>query len=377
MLLFLTILTAAAQSDEALEAEHVRLSETMRRLAGRNAWEGVDRSYRELDALDLALTYDDHYVGAQAAWALGDAGSTRVRLERALTVEADAEVKRWLAEIHNNYTTVQIEGPGPLVIAEAPFAADQRAALIYAEDRLAEEGAFAGMLPNGSYTFGERTFELFPGCPAVVIGKSRKRPSRTRSSGGGLSVGPLRPAASLGLALTRAGEPGGTDLQPAGFSGPGLRLGIGPEVSLGSALGVKAEVGYHSLFASGSRLHLGYAWLAGTWSLFDDGLSLSAGPEIGAGRAKTTGLDRATYEAYCAANPGDVRCGWVDLAALDDVALAGWVRSAGLTAGLSRPGRTMGSVRSGVSLLGGLQTDTHRWYPWAEIAVTFRGGEGL
>ncbi|MFT5686061.1 MAG: hypothetical protein ACI8RZ_007016 [Myxococcota bacterium] len=381
MLLLLTILTAVAQSDEAREAEHVRLSDTMRRLAGRNAWDGVDRSYRELEELDLPLTYDDHYHGAQAAWAQGDIGSTRVRLERALTIESDEEVKRWLAEIHNSYTTVQIAGSGALQIAEAPFAADQRAALIFAEAELTESGGFSGMLPNGSYTFGEHTFELFPGCPAVVIGRSKKpkkpkQPKQPRESGGGVSVGPLQPAASLGIALTRAGEPGGSDLQPAGFGGPGLRLGLGPEMSLGDALGVKAEVGYHSLFASGSQLHLGYAWLAATWALSDgDGLRFSAGPGMGLGRAKTTGLDRTMYEAYCADNPGDIRCGWVDLAALDTVPLAGWVRTAGVTAGIMRPGRTMGNMRSGIALLGGVQTDTHRWYPWAELAITFHGGE--
>ncbi|MDG1481070.1 MAG: hypothetical protein P8R54_15875 [Myxococcota bacterium] len=372
MLLFLTTLIAAAQGDEVREAEHVRLSETMRRLASRNAWEGVDRSYRQLDGLALVLTYDDHYIGAQAAWALGDAGSTRTRLERALTVEADEGVKQWLAEIHHNYTIVQLSGPGALTSAEVPFAADQRAALAYAEVQLAEESRFNGMLPNGRYTFGEHAFELFPGSPSVIIGKG---PGRSR--GGGLSVGPLLPAASLGLALTRAGAPAGIVLQPAGFSGPGLRLGIGPEVSLGGALGAKAEVGYHGLLTADSQLHLGYAWLAATWSIAEDGLIVSIGPGLGMGRAKTIGLERTVYEEYCTANPGDLHCGWVDLAALDDMALAAWVRTVGLTAGASRHLRTMGSVRSGVSLLGGLQTDSHRWYPWAELAVTFHGGGDL
>ena len=372
MLLLLTTLTAAAQSDEVREAEHVRLSETMRRLAGRNAWEGVDRRYRQLDELALVLSYDDHYIGAQAAWALGDADSARMRLERALTIGADDGVKQWLAEIHHNYTTVQLSGSGALTIAEVPFAADQRAALAYAEVQLGEESMFIGMLPNGRYTFGEHAFELFPGCPTVAIGKSKERSRR-----GGLSVGPLLPAASLGVALTRAGDPSGVVLQPAGFSGPGLRLGLGPEVSLGGALGAKAEVGYHGLLTTDSQLHLAYTWLAATWSIADAGLVLSVGPGLGMGRAKTVGLDRAVYEDYCAANPDGLHCGWVDLAALDDMALAALVRTAGLTAGVTRHVRTMGSVRSGVSLLGGLQTDTHRWYPWAELAVTFHGGGDL
>lgn len=371
LLLFLT-LTAAAQSDEAREAEHVRLSETMRRLAGRNAWEGVDRSYRQLDGLALDLTYDDHYIAAQAAWALGDAGSTQLRLERALTIKADEGVQQWLGEIHHSYTAVQLSGSAVLTIAEVPFAADQRAALAYAEALLAEDSLFIGMLPNGRYTFGAHVFELLPGSPTVIIGKS---PGRTRR--GELSVGPILPAASLGIALTRAGAPAGIVLQPAAFSGPGLRLGLGPEVSLGGALGAKAEVGYHGLLTADSQLHLGYAWLAATWSIVEDGLVLSAGPEVSMGRAKTLGLERTVYEDYCTVRPDDLHCGWVDLAALDDMALAAWVRTAGFTAGVSRHVRTMGGVRSGVSLLGGLQTDSHRWYPWAELALTFHGGGDL
>jgi hypothetical protein len=364
MLLLLSVLSASAQSSAAREAEHVRLSESMRRLAGRNAWDGVDRGYRDLQALNIPLTYDDHYLGAQAAWALGDAEGTRARLERAMALRDDAEVRRWLAEIHSSYSSVQLTGAGPLQIAEAPFAADQRAALGYASARLAADGAFTGMLPNGQYTFGEHAFELFPGCPAVVVGQKARE----------VRAVPLRAAASLGIAITRAGTPGSRDLQPGGFGGPGPRLGIGPEVSLGDALGLKAEVGYQGLLSGDSRLHLGYVWLAGSWTLSDgDGLTLAAGPGAGLGVGRTVGLDRPSYEAFCADHPDDLRCGWVDLSALDEVVFTGAVRTAGLTGSAAIPGRALGRFHSGLALLGGVQTDTHRLYPWAQLALTLEG----
>ena len=66
---------AMAMSKAEAKAEHVRLSEDMRRLAKRAHWRGVDRSYRSMEGLlkkDVVLRYDDHFLGAQAARELGN-----------------------------------------------------------------------------------------------------------------------------------------------------------------------------------------------------------------------------------------------------------------------------------------------------------------
>ena len=365
MILLLTALAMAGESDEALAAEHVRLSETMRSLASRNIWDGVDRSYRELESLRIALTHDDHYLGAQAAWAQGDAGSTRIRLERALAQEADAEVKQWLAEIHTSYSTVSLSGSLLLEIDEVPLAADQRAALAFAEKTLVADGGFAGMLPNGRYTFGDHAFELFPGCPAVNIGRFRSRRE--------WSIGRLTPTASVGLGLSRVGTASASEIQPVGFTGLGMRLGLGPEISLGSALGLKAEVGYQNLLSIGSQLHLGYGWLAATGQLGD--WRLLGGPTYGVGAGTTTGLDLDTYQAFCAENPDDSRCGWVDEAAFGDVSVSGRVAVGGLGLGASRDGLSVGTLQGELGLLGGVMTDTLRAYPWIQLTLMLRSGE--
>ena len=361
MLFLLALLQTSAASD-VLEAERVRLSDTMRRLASRNAWEGVDRSYREMEALGVKLPEEDHRLGAQAAWALGDVDSTRVRLERALEVADNVETRQWLAEIHNSYSPVSLSGAGALAIAESPFAADQRAALAYAQASLAEKRSFAGMLPNGSYTFGEHTFELFPGCPEVSIGR------RVRSASSSSST--ITPVASLGVAVTRVGTPSGRDIQPAGFTGPGLRVGVGAERAVIGALGARAEVGYQNLLAGEDRLQLGYLWLAGRWSA--GAWSVLGGPGYALGAAQAVGIDEEAYRTYCEANPDDARCGWVDINAFSTAAISGTVRLAGLTVGVERPGPELGSFSSGMSLLGGWQSDTLRSYPWMQAALTVR-----
>ena len=366
MILLCTILSALAQGDEARQAEHVRLSETMQKLASRNAWEGVERTYQELGALGIPLTDGDHYLAAQAAWSLGDVDAVRLRLEQTLALRDDQEIKQWLAEIHNHYSTAQLTSTGSLEIAEVPFAADQRAAVDYASAQLQSTGHFSGMLPNGNYTLGEHAFELFPGCPDVVIGASRSRPRRERSAPAGLQA-----VASAGVALSRAGDPLSAGIQPAGFTGPGVRLGIGAAQPLGQALGARLEVGYHGLFTSSATLHRGYLTLTPTWSI-TDALQLQAGPEVGLGHGRTHGLDSAAYDSFCIENPEDARCGWVDRDAIEAVEVVGVVRSAGVTAGLSVPWRSLGRLEGGLSLLGGVQSDTLRLYPWTQLALSFR-----
>ena len=112
-------------------------------------------------------------------------------------------------------------------------------------------------------------------------------------------------------------------------------------------------------------------WTAATWRLTDR-IQILAGPEVGIGRAQTVGLDTDTYKLWCAENPDDARCGWVDLGAFRDVEVVGTVRSAGGTLGVILDGAQLAGMRSGVGLIGGLQTDTYRRYPWAQVAFTLR-----
>ena len=43
---------------------------------------------------------------------------------------------------------------------ELPFSPEDQRAIVYAQDQIAENRAFMGLLPVGTYVLGERTFEV-------------------------------------------------------------------------------------------------------------------------------------------------------------------------------------------------------------------------
>ncbi len=154
----------------SVAAERHRLSEEMRSLSMRSHWQGVDDHYQELLALRGAeLTYDDHWLGAQASSALGDVQATWDRLKRALDVNFTDEALTWWATLSAQYGEVRLVvkptygGSATLTIAEMPVALDQRATIEKAQQMLQEEGSYVGLLPLGQYQLGERSFEVLGG----------------------------------------------------------------------------------------------------------------------------------------------------------------------------------------------------------------------
>ena len=396
-------LSAPASAGELEKAEHTRVGEEMRRLAQRNAWYGVDQGYRKLEVLvpkGEVITPKEHLIGAQAAQALGDITSARVRFVRARDAGLAAEAAPILETIDANYGQVIVRfekkytGAGALVSNEPPFAPDQRASLEFVTKTLAAKANYDGLLPLGPYTLDGQEFRVAPGQPAVVTlggaiakadaGGSASKPPGTAPARPSMRVGPR---ATLGVAYTIAGKLNdagmGADagLQASPFAGMGARAGAGGQLMVSNALGVFAEVGYHDLFGAptvdgeplaetsryvveGNALHMGYAWLAVEARMGP--VWIAAGPVYGYGTASITGADGfcASAPSACADAPDAAGVGGTYQK------LEGTIRAAGAAGSLSIPVVPMGRLATAVSLQGGAQTDTFRWYPWGALALT-------
>ncbi len=153
-------------------AEYVRLEQELEKLASRNAWSGVERTYTSLVATGLPLSFQDHLYGAQSARTVGDVTSARARLLVANGLQEDREVLDWLWEIDSNYGVVYLAGDPGMVALEAeqmPFEPDAASAVTFAQSRIEEGGLFEGYLPQGNYTFGTQEVKVQPRVQATRI----------------------------------------------------------------------------------------------------------------------------------------------------------------------------------------------------------------
>lgn len=179
-------------SDEQ-KAEVKRLEREMEKLAGRNAWTGVDRAYKHIesmgeDAFKLAgNTPSIHFLGAEAARYLGDTQRYQtllLRQENSINSSGDPidetlrrDVRASLIAIKETYGAVRIaphsepkskrkkaELQGPELSAkEPPFAPDQKKSIEIASGEIIETGYFTGLIPAGDYTLGNESFTVIVG----------------------------------------------------------------------------------------------------------------------------------------------------------------------------------------------------------------------
>jgi len=376
------LITSPVYAGEVEDAEHIRLTEEMRRLSKRNAWKGVEAAYLELEVLrdkrDVALEYEDYWLGAQSARAMGDINAVYSRLKLAAKVDGSREVIEWLSDLDANYGQVDIASKKKedvaLAPAAMPFAPDQRAAIEAAQALVVEEGEYAGLLPKGAYSFGPESLTVVAGGELVELVLVDERPPKDEREPFELAY--IGPRATIGPAFTSAGEPSDVSwesdgFQPHGFSGAGARLGVGLEAGLGEKLGVIAEVGYHGGFGSavsddelnapaGSpyelearKLNTGYGWLAGELRL--GRLWLNAGPIWSVGSAYTSDIPTADEGAPCA------NC---------VVAARGTIMAAGGAGGAAFALTDIGNLSGALSLLGGAQSDGSRLYTWGQLGFT-------
>ena len=381
---------------EVEKAEHRRLSEEMDKLAQRNAWTGVERNFQELLALQKkgeVLTYEEWYLGAQAARALGNMAACRERLAEAVKVDGKDEAVSWLEQVDSTYVSVDLktvdrEATASLSIGGMPFAPDQRAAVEYAQAQVADQRQFVGLLPPGDYTFvsGDvsETFSLAAGGEGVQV---KLTPSQ---AGTGAALSYVGPRLDVGGAFTRGGTPvlpataqindGGL---PPQFGGAGARAGVGLEVGFKRGFGVIAQVGYHNLVSPSGRddienvpnlgdsLHLGYGLVGVTFRLQD--LWLNAGGLGGFGVAQVTGIaEMDQVNSACPYGSEDPKCAWVSGVQEEHreyYPWAGSISASGFQASAGYAVMDIGdSLEGAIAVSGGLLFDPHRNYPWGQIS---------
>ncbi|MEE2750531.1 MAG: hypothetical protein VX519_03810, partial [Myxococcota bacterium] len=162
----------AAMAGELEAAEHARLTEEMRALAARNTWEGVEKDFLELVALQdrgEVLTAEEWRLGAQAARGVGNMTACRDRLVSALEGSSDEEAESWLAQIDGTYGRVKLSAdktllPRPKLSAQVmPFIPDQRKSIEFAQAIVEDEMDYEGLLPRGFYNYGVESFEVAAG----------------------------------------------------------------------------------------------------------------------------------------------------------------------------------------------------------------------
>lgn len=372
-LLLGTLVLPVAHAGEVEKAEHTRLSEEMRKHAQRNAWTAVEANFVRIEELAQkgeTISFKDYMLGAEAARALGIASSCRKRLAAAIALDPKKEALDWIADIDANYGGAKItfddkyEGPRGLTAAAPPFAPDQRMALEYATARIAAGEDFEGLLPSGEYTVGDKKLTV-PVGPEKVAALSFGPPEKEA-----FQLAYVGPRGTIGVAYTAAGGLNESGLaseagpQPSAFGGGGARFGVGVEVGITERVGVIGEVGYHNLFGAtgveevpayvvaGDSVHLGYGWLAGSLRFGD--LWLAAGPVWGAGRGKATGVEGSceATEAECYQR------------------LAGSIYAGGAAGSVSWALMDISKLKGAITLEGGAQSDTYRWFPWGQVGLT-------
>jgi len=180
-------------SPEAAKAEYIRLAQELEKLASRNAWGGVERTYLALMATGVAPTFEDFIAGAQSARASGDIAGTRKRLMAATELQEDREILDWLWDIDSNYGKVFLacvaSGKDPITLSTGtmPFDPAMAGAVRFAVAQVDEDCLFDGYLPKGEYKFGSKAVDVVPRVQSVRIDlrnmeKSRGKKKKTGES---------------------------------------------------------------------------------------------------------------------------------------------------------------------------------------------------
>lgn len=268
------------------KAEQLRLSEEARKLAQRNAWSGVERAYGGLLKTKCELTFDEHFLGAQAARFLGKTYEVHQRLTAAQALEAQDEIVESLSGIEAAYGRVEIKGDArrrpSLVRPAMPFAPDQRKSIEWAQEVVAGTGSFKGMLPAGEYEVGGQTFTVEAGPDWQVIQVGRVKGGGGGGGGDGESAPPLARSeglinyanvvAMIGPSFLITPEPGSPvegqgglhQFAPHDVSATGMSLQVGGEAGLtyrAPEAGVAATLGYAGGYGN-DTLHVFNGWLA-------------------------------------------------------------------------------------------------------------------
>jgi len=273
-------------------AEKLRLSEEAKKLAQRNAWSGVERSFTGLVETKCELKFTEYELGAQSARYLGKSYEMYERLTRAKDLDPTSAILDLLSGLDGNYGRVEIKGDArrrPVLTRPAmPFPPDQRKSIEWAIEVVAGTGSFKGMLPVGDYVVGDIEF-------TVALGEEWQTVEVGKQKGGGASdqiqtegiVNYTGLVVMVGPAMIITPEPskpvtfdnGQHQFSPHSISASGAMLHVGGEMGLtyrAPEAGVAVLAGYQGGFGN-DTLHAFSGWLAGV--LRPGQLRIAVGPK--------------------------------------------------------------------------------------------------
>jgi hypothetical protein len=394
----------------AAEAEAVRLDEDLRKLAGRNLWDGVDGAYsrlRGLEAQGVVVTREQHELGAQAAKELGQMREARARFGLALAAARKEtekqEIQNVIKDIDQRFGSVSLTATGrmrrdaKLVLTPAPFASDARAAIAHANDELQLSGNFDGLLPVGSYSLGATSFVVASGgsvarAEAVASepsgGPVAERPPKEQAPKESPSKSPNADGSSNPSGLY-AGLGGGSVTWVAHSGSPGFYVpagtGASARVTVGRVwpvgpLGVVAEGSWDGLFGSGGeRTVVNMGGAAAGLQLGGEVYGRVLG-QVGVGGASITGVDPASacgtdaVTSLGAGLPADPPCdqepSW------STVEASQLVVSPGVLLGVGVAPASLNGLAFGLDI--GVRGIQGQVVPWTSLGVryAFGGGNG-
>ena len=171
--------------DPRIVAEFHRLSDEVGRLAERGIWQGVRKSFVEMEGLGLPLEFEGLLIGAHLARMDGNVLKTRQYLELAAPLNGTREVIEWLWAIDNGFGHVALkvsQGKPAMLVADAmPIVPDMRLAVVAASVTVKEGEGFVGLLPEGNYSLNGRRFQVKANQPVLeivappIVSKNRHR----------------------------------------------------------------------------------------------------------------------------------------------------------------------------------------------------------
>ena len=147
-----------AQAKTSNEAEAQRLESEMNKLAQRNAWTGVDRTYKKLLKLKkVTIRPESHVLGGTAAKTAGDIGAAMTRFKAA--GNAGSSELTWLKGAFGQVKIKKHKGD-TLTPASMPFDPVKRRVIDAAAKRIKAKGKYKGWLTVGPYTLGDASFTV-------------------------------------------------------------------------------------------------------------------------------------------------------------------------------------------------------------------------
>jgi hypothetical protein len=163
---------ASASVDVGI-GEYNRLSQELERLASKNAWAGVERTFQLLVETGVEPSFDDWVRGADAARARGDLAAAHSRLTAANAIREDRTVLEGLWDIDSRYGRVSLLCDADSYIELEPehiaMDPDLLRSIEFAKARIHDGCRFVGLLPVGTYRFLDELVVVDPRVPPVQV----------------------------------------------------------------------------------------------------------------------------------------------------------------------------------------------------------------